>query len=50
MANALATNPKCPGHLYAGMADGHVWKSADYGDSWQKLPFNLDAIYKLILL
>jgi hypothetical protein len=50
MANALATHPKSPGHLYAGLANGEVWQSADYGDSWQKLPFNLGAVYKLLLL
>jgi hypothetical protein len=50
MANALATNPQSPGHLYAGLADGDVWQTADYGDSWQKLPFNLGAVYKLLLL
>jgi hypothetical protein len=50
MANALATDPQSPGHLYAGLANGDVWQSADYGDSWQKLPFNLGAVYKLLLL
>jgi photosystem II stability/assembly factor-like uncharacterized protein len=50
MANALATDPQAPGHLYAGLANGEVWHTADYGDSWQKLPFNLDAIGKLLLL
>jgi hypothetical protein len=50
MANALATDPKSSGHLYAGLANGDVWQTADYGDSWQKLPFNLGAVYKLLLL
>jgi hypothetical protein len=50
MANALTTDPQSPGHLYAGLANGEVWQSADYGDSWQKLPFNLGTVYKLLLL
>jgi hypothetical protein len=50
MANALATDPKCPGHLYTGLSDGSVWHTADYGDNWQELPFNLGYIHKLLVL
>lgn len=38
MAYALVTDPAAPGHLYAGLANGDVWHTADYGDTWTKLP------------
>jgi hypothetical protein len=44
MPYALLTDPEAPGHLYAGLSDGEVWHSADYGESWRQLPFNLEAI------
>lgn len=40
----LATNPSQPGAVYAGLSDGEVWHSDDYGETWQRLPFNLGAI------
>jgi hypothetical protein len=50
MANALLTDQDAPGHVYAGLANGEVWHSADYGDNWEKLPFNLGSTpYKLVL-
>ena len=30
-----------PGELYAALADGAVWHSADAGDTWNRLPVNL---------
>jgi hypothetical protein len=47
---ALATVPGEPGHLYAGLRNGDVWHSADYGDSWQQLPLNLGAIWHSLLI
>lgn len=44
MPYALLTERGSPGHLHAGMANGQVWHSADYGDSWTKLPFTFSAI------
>ena len=41
LAYALVTDPTAPGHLYAGLSSGEVWRTADYGDSWQTLPVNL---------
>lgn len=41
---ALVTLPNAPGHLYAGLTNGDVWHSADYGDTWEQLPFNLQSI------
>jgi hypothetical protein len=49
MAYALLTDPGAPGHLYAGLANGDVWHSADYGDRWVKLPFNLDGIHRSLI-
>ncbi len=49
LAYALATDREAAGHLYAGFSSGEVWHTADYGDSWEKLPFNMGRVYKLIL-
>lgn len=49
MAYALLTDPEAPGQLYAGLANGEVWRSADYGDSWSKLPFNLGGIHQTLI-
>lgn len=40
-----------PGHLYAGLRNGDIWFSADYGDSWQQLPLNVGHLeYRLLML
>ena len=44
MPYALLTDPETPGEVYAGLSNGEVWHSADYGESWRQLPFNLGAI------
>jgi hypothetical protein len=49
MAYALMTDPNAPGHLYAGLADGDVWHSANYGDRWTQLPFNLGGIHDKLI-
>ena len=49
MAYALLTDPHAPGHLYAGLSNGEVWYSADYGDAWQKLPFSLGGIHRTMI-
>jgi hypothetical protein len=41
LAYNLVTDPVASGHLYAGFSSGEVWHTADYGDSWAKLPVNL---------
>jgi hypothetical protein len=50
MAFALLTDPAAPGHLYAGMANGEVWHTADYGDSWERLPLNLGGIHHSLMM
>lgn len=46
MPYALLNDSEQSGHLYAGMANGDIWHTKDYGDSWQQLPFNLGGIYR----
>lgn len=50
MAYDLAIDPDQPGHLHAGLADGNVWFSQDYGDHWEQLPFNLGGIHHSIIV
>lgn len=50
MPRALVTVPGAPGHLYVGTTYGDVWHTADYGDSWQRLPFDLDGGLSLLVL
>jgi hypothetical protein len=42
--NCLVTDPNEPGHLYAGLSNGNVWHTADYGNHWQQLPLNLASV------
>lgn len=44
MPYALLADPNAPGHLYAGLRQGELWFSADYGDRWEKLPVRLPSI------
>lgn len=50
MAYALLTDPAAPGHVYAGMSNGDVWHSTDYGDMWQRLPFQLKSIHRSLIV
>jgi photosystem II stability/assembly factor-like uncharacterized protein len=50
LAYALATDPAASGHLYAAFSSGEVWHTADYGDSWEKLPFNLGPFHGRMIL
>lgn len=49
-STALVTLPGAPGHLFAGLTNGDVWHSADYGDAWEKMPFNLKGIWFSMLV
>jgi len=44
MPIALVTHPAAPGLLYAGLTNGQVWQSQDYGDHWQQLPFRFSRV------
>jgi hypothetical protein len=50
MAYALITDPEKSGHLYAGLANGDVWHTEDYGDTWGQLPFNLISIHNSMIM
>lgn len=50
MPRALVTLPDAPGHLFVGTTYGDVWHTADYGDSWQRLPFDLGGGLSLLVL
>jgi hypothetical protein len=50
MAYALLTDPKAPGHLYAGMSNGEIWHTNDYGDNWQTLPINMGGIHRTLVM
>jgi hypothetical protein len=50
MAYALVTDPSATGHLYAGLANGDVWHSGDYGDTWTQLPLNLGSIHRTMIM
>lgn len=42
---SLVTLPDAPGELFVGVRGGDVYHSKDFGDSWEKLPFNLGGIW-----
>jgi photosystem II stability/assembly factor-like uncharacterized protein len=50
MAYALLTDPEAPGHLYAGLSNGDVWHTVDYGDHWQRLPLNLGSVARSMIM
>jgi len=50
MAYALITDAKAPGFLYAGLANGEIWKTENYGDSWERLPFSMGGIHNTMIL
>lgn len=50
MPYALLTDPAAPGHLYAGMGDGQVWHSEDYGESFRKLQIRLSGIHRSMVM
>lgn len=50
MAYALITDPANPGYLYAGLANGEVWHTTNYGDTWAKLPVNLGSINRTMIM
>lgn len=50
MPYALVTDPEAPGHVYAGLSNGEVWHSTDYGESWRQLPFNVGRIHRELMV
>lgn len=49
MPYALLTDPRAPGHVYAGLHGGAVWFSADHGDHWEPLPVRLPQIDRTMI-
>lgn len=50
MPYALLPNHNAPGHLYAGLSNGDVWHTTDYGDHWQQLPVNMGSIFTAMIM
>lgn len=50
MPYALITDRTASGHLYAGLSNGDVWFSENYGDHWEKLPLNLGGIHSSLIM
>lgn len=50
MPYALLTEPGAPGRLYAGLSNGAIWASGDYGDHWERLPLSLGRIQRALVM
>ncbi len=50
MPYVLLTDPAAPGHLYAGLSNGDVWHTTNYGDDWRQLPVNLGSIFTAMIM
>lgn len=49
MPYALLSDPRTPGYLLAGLADGELWETTDSGDSWTRHPVTFDAIHRTLI-
>lgn len=50
MAYDLAVVPDHPGLLFAGLRNGQVWQTEDYGDHWALMPFNLGRVHNAMIV
>lgn len=50
MPYALITDQAASGHLYAGLSNGDIWFSEDYGDHWEQLPLTLGGIHTSLIM
>jgi len=50
MPYALLTEPGAPGHIYAGLSNGDIWHSADYGEHWGQMPVSLGRIQRSLVM
>jgi hypothetical protein len=50
MAYDLAVVPGLSGHIYAGLANGQIWHSDDYGNHWAEMPFNIGRVHKMMII
>lgn len=50
MPYALLTDRDAPGHLYAGLSNGDIWHTMDYGGHWQQLPVNMGTVWTAMIM
>lgn len=50
MPYGLITDPALPAHLIAGLRDGTVMHSTNYGDTWETLPFKFGQIQRTLIM
>jgi hypothetical protein len=50
MPYALLTERGAPGRLYAGLSNGDIWQSDDYGNHWTQLPVCLGGIERAAVM
>jgi photosystem II stability/assembly factor-like uncharacterized protein len=50
MPYALLCDPQASGHLYAGLSNGDIWHTTDFGDHWQQLPVNMGSIWTAMIM
>lgn len=50
MPYALLPDPHASGHLYAGLSNGDLWHTTDYGDHWQQLPVNMGRVWTAMIM
>jgi hypothetical protein len=50
MPYALLTDRDAPGHLYAGLSNGDLWHTTDYGDHWRQLPVNMGTVWTAMIM
>ncbi|MDF1520743.1 MAG: hypothetical protein RQ728_08350 [Brevefilum sp.] len=50
MAFDLAVVPGKTGQLYAGLANGQIWQTDDYGENWDHLPIDFGGIHHSMIV
>ncbi len=50
MPYALVPDPGRGGSIYAGLSNGDLWHSGDYGERWEQLPLRLGAIRRALVI
>ena len=50
MAYALIAEPGVSGRLYAGLSNGDIWQTDDFGEAWRRLPVNMGGIHRTMIL
>jgi hypothetical protein len=50
MPISLVTHSRISGKIFAGLTNGQVWHSSDYGDTWQQLPVKFSRIQRSMLV